>query len=180
MWSDQCHMRSWVINAVYHGWPSTQPGSLHTAVQRKYTQPCSLFSGARLCEQWEHGCVNNGARLCASARLCRGSPVCIFSWLFASSCLCSKNSGEITKIVTHIIMFNSTEYTCNGVLKCQPSVMILKHDFICQWQLHKDYSNSDICIQYISMRFAIAFTLWLIIRTNTSSGQKLSAEKSII
>ena len=43
-----------------HGWPSTQPGSLHTAVQRKYTQPCSLFSrgtavwtmGARLCEQW--------------------------------------------------------------------------------------------------------------------------------
>ena len=43
-----------------HGWPSTQPGSLHTALQRKYTQPCSLFSrgtavwtmGARLCEQW--------------------------------------------------------------------------------------------------------------------------------
>ena len=33
--------------------------------------------GARLCEQWEHGCVNNGARLCASARLCRGSPVSI-------------------------------------------------------------------------------------------------------
>ena len=38
----------------------TQPGSLHTAVQRKYTQPCSLFSrgtavwtmGARLCQQW--------------------------------------------------------------------------------------------------------------------------------
>ena len=48
-----CHSR-------YHGWPSTQPGSLHTALQRKYTQPCSLFSrgtavwtmGARLCEQW--------------------------------------------------------------------------------------------------------------------------------
>ena len=44
----------------YHGWPSTQPGSLHTALQRKYTQPCSLFSrgtavwtmGARLCQQW--------------------------------------------------------------------------------------------------------------------------------
>ena len=43
-----------------HGWPSTQPGSLHTAQQRKYTQPCSLFSrgtavwtmGAQLCEQW--------------------------------------------------------------------------------------------------------------------------------
>ena len=40
----------------WHGWPSTQPGSLHTALQRKYTQPCSLFSR------------------CASARLCRGSP----------------------------------------------------------------------------------------------------------
>ena len=44
----------------YHGWPSTQPGSLHTALQRKFTQPCSLFlrgtavwtMGARLCEQW--------------------------------------------------------------------------------------------------------------------------------
>ena len=43
-----------------HGWPSTQPGSLHTALQRKYTQPCLLFSrdtavwtmGERLCEQW--------------------------------------------------------------------------------------------------------------------------------
>ena len=44
----------------WHGRPSTQPGSLHTALQRKYTQPCSLFSrstvvrtiGARLCKQW--------------------------------------------------------------------------------------------------------------------------------
>ena len=47
------------------------------------TQPCDVNThsrahcspGARLCEQWGHGCVNNGARLCASARLCRGSPV---------------------------------------------------------------------------------------------------------
>ena len=47
------------------------------------TQPCNVNThshahcspGARLCEQWGHGCVNNGARLCASARLCRGSPV---------------------------------------------------------------------------------------------------------
>ena len=47
------------------------------------TQPCNvnIYSRAhcspvaRLCEQWGHGCVNNGARLCASARLCRGSPV---------------------------------------------------------------------------------------------------------
>ena len=49
------------------------------------TQPCNVNThsrahcspGARLCEQWVHGCVNNGARLCASARLCRGSPVII-------------------------------------------------------------------------------------------------------
>ena len=34
-----------------HGWPSTQPGSLLTALQRKYTQPCSLFF---------QDCVNNG------------------------------------------------------------------------------------------------------------------------
>ena len=27
-----------------HGWPSTQPGSLHTALQHNYTQLCSLFS----------------------------------------------------------------------------------------------------------------------------------------
>ena len=47
------------------------------------TQPCNVNThsrahcsrGARLCEQWVHGCVNNGTRLCASARLCRGSPV---------------------------------------------------------------------------------------------------------
>ena len=88
-------MTSWILvsrprasihQVINHGWPSTQPGSLHTALQRKYTQPCSLFSrgtavwtmGARLCEQWGHGCVNNGARLCASARLCRGSPVSMF------------------------------------------------------------------------------------------------------
>ena len=47
------------------------------------THPCNVNThsrahcspGARLCEQWGHGCVNNGARLCASARLCRGLPV---------------------------------------------------------------------------------------------------------
>ena len=47
------------------------------------TQPCNVnthsrahcFPGARLCEQLGHSCVNNGARLRASARLCRGSPV---------------------------------------------------------------------------------------------------------
>ena len=47
------------------------------------TQPCNVNThsrahcspGARLCEQCWHGCVNNGARLCASARLCRGPPV---------------------------------------------------------------------------------------------------------
>ena len=51
------------------------------------TQPCNVNThsrahcspGARLCEQWGHGCVNNGARLCASARLCRGSPLYISS-----------------------------------------------------------------------------------------------------
>ena len=51
------------------------------------TQPCKVNThsrahcspGARLCEQWGHGCVNNGARLCASARLCRGSPVTLLT-----------------------------------------------------------------------------------------------------
>ena len=54
------------------------------------TQPCNVNThsrahcspGARLCEQWGHGCVNNGARLCASARLCRGSPVTLFCSYF--------------------------------------------------------------------------------------------------
>ena len=44
----------------FHGWPSTQPGSC--------TQPCNVNTHSRahcspetrLCEQWEHGCVNNG------------------------------------------------------------------------------------------------------------------------
>ena len=56
------------------------------------TQPCNVNThsrahcspGARLCEQWGHGCVNNGARLCASARLCRGSPVDIMFTKFVS------------------------------------------------------------------------------------------------
>ena len=64
-----------IVHVLNHGWPSTQPGSC--------TQPCNVNThsrahcspGARLCEQWGHGSVNNGARLCASARLRRGSPV---------------------------------------------------------------------------------------------------------
>ena len=58
------------------------------------TQPCNVnthsrahcFPGARLCEQWGHGCVNNGARLCAIAWLCRGSPVNIFPGIKLSKC----------------------------------------------------------------------------------------------
>ena len=58
------------------------------------TQPCNVNThsrahcspGARLCEQWEHGCVNNGARLCASARLCRGSPVISHHFYEQGSC----------------------------------------------------------------------------------------------
>ena len=48
----------------------TQPCNVNTHSRAHYCSP-----GAWLCEQWGHGCVNNGARLCASARLCRGSPV---------------------------------------------------------------------------------------------------------
>ena len=40
------------LDELYHGWPSTQPGSLHTALQRKYTQLLIVLPG--------HGCVNNG------------------------------------------------------------------------------------------------------------------------
>ena len=62
------------------------------------TQPCNVNThsrahcspGARLCEQWGHGCVNNGARLCASARLCRGSPVYL-----------SRNNNSRTQILPH-------------------------------------------------------------------------------
>ena len=36
-----------------HGWPSTQPGNLHTALQRKHTAVLIVLPG--------HGCVNNGA-----------------------------------------------------------------------------------------------------------------------
>ena len=63
------------INSIITGDP------LHSRAACR--QPCNVNThsrahcspGARLCEQWGHGCVNNGARLCASARLCRGSPV---------------------------------------------------------------------------------------------------------
>ena len=53
-----------------HSWAAcTQPCNVNTH-SRVHCSP-----GARLCEQWGHGCVNHGARLCASARLCRGRPV---------------------------------------------------------------------------------------------------------
>ena len=64
------------------------------------TQPCNVNThsrahcspGARLCEQWGHGCVNNGARLCASARLCRGSPV-----MFPSPCLPPRGTPYVSQ-----------------------------------------------------------------------------------
>ena len=59
------------------------------------TQPCIVNTHsrahcsrrARLCEQWVHGCVNNRARLCASARLCRGSPVILGLYSLKRCCL---------------------------------------------------------------------------------------------
>ena len=66
------------------------------------TQPCNVNThsrahcspGARLCEQWGHGCVNNGARLCASARLCRGSPVIIENhWYGTRVCILATTCG---------------------------------------------------------------------------------------
>ena len=47
--------------------------------------------GARLCEQWGHGCVNNGARLCASARLCKGLPVIIILHVYIIIYTCIHN-----------------------------------------------------------------------------------------
>ena len=79
--SEQELLLLYIISIDIHGWPSTQPGSLLTALKRRYTQPCSLFSrgtamwtmGARLCEQW-------GTAVCkCRARLCRGSPVIVWS-----------------------------------------------------------------------------------------------------
>ena len=71
----QVWIHQWLRINIYTGDP------LHS--RAACTQPCNVnthsrahcSSGARLCEQWGHGCVNNRARLCASARLCRGSPV---------------------------------------------------------------------------------------------------------
>ena len=42
-----------IHDAGNHGWPSTQPGSLHTALQRKYTLAVLIVLPG-------HGCVNNG------------------------------------------------------------------------------------------------------------------------
>ena len=75
------------------------------------TQPCNVNThsrahcspGARLCEQWEHGCVNNGAQLCASARLCRGSPVWYlkFLYFYSRKCVlkhCLESSGHFVSV----------------------------------------------------------------------------------
>ena len=77
------------------------------------TQPCYVNTHsrahcspeARLCEQWGHGCVNNGARLCASARLCRGSPVILFAPNRETPCSASTKHVKIQTdlvIICHI------------------------------------------------------------------------------
>ena len=76
---DRC--LQWRQGSIYHIIANTTGDPLHSGAA--CTQPCNVNThsrancspGARLCEQWGHGCVNNGARLCAIARLCRGSPV---------------------------------------------------------------------------------------------------------
>ena len=75
------------------------------------TQPCNVNThsrahcspGARLCEQWGHSCVNNGARLCASARLCRGSPVTLRMPRY---------------FVDHFVMFDKRNLIRNVKQKC--------------------------------------------------------------
>ena len=72
------------------------------------TQPCNVNThrrahcspGARLCGQWGHGCVNNGARLCASARLCGGPPV--FS--YQSGCGCGLSQWDTTLQITSYLI----------------------------------------------------------------------------
>ena len=63
--------------------------------------------GARLCEQWVHGCVNNEARLCASARLCRGSPVILrlctvvgTTWRLRDWCCRQPGTAWVLSVVT--------------------------------------------------------------------------------
>ena len=89
----QC-VKTWMINLSN---PLITGDPLHS--RAACTQPCNVNThsrahcspGARLCEQWEHGCVNNGARLCASARLCRGSPVLMLMWLSVPDFNCKRN-----------------------------------------------------------------------------------------
>ena len=78
----------WNFTSLVKGLTDNDTGDpLHS--RAACTQPCNVNThspahcspGARLCEQWGHGCVNNGARLCASARLCRGSPVNESYWI---------------------------------------------------------------------------------------------------
>ena len=106
---------------VNHGWPSTQPGSLHTALQHKYTQPCNVNThsrahcspGAWLCQQYGHGCVNNGARLCASAWLCRGSPMLM--WLKFGIKIAVSNFS-MPHLIPQLIFSNMTSDWLTAVL----------------------------------------------------------------
>ena len=78
------HLNAWCHCRCFYGtkWsPAANTKGDPLQSRAACTQPCNVNThsrahwspGARLCEQWGHGCVNNGARLCASARLCRGS-----------------------------------------------------------------------------------------------------------
>ena len=85
------------------------------------TQPCNVNThsrahcsrGTRLCEQWVHGCVNNGARLCASARLCRGSPVS-FPWEIWLKFLLSNFQGDFSDWWPRYLLWNWPQANTTG------------------------------------------------------------------
>ena len=93
------------------------------------TQPCNVNThsrahcspGARLCEQWGHGCVNNGARLCASARLCRGSPVYMRAREYVAA-VCGYACGrECACIIYNVrVLYGNTWGGSGGVLSQFP------------------------------------------------------------
>ena len=102
------------------------------------TQPCNVNThsrahcspGARLCEQWEHGCVNNGARLCASARLCRGSPVILRIQTYDFIDL---YSVSVIALKCAISCYMGLRYNINLVISFMNVMPVLWHVPVCVW-----------------------------------------------
>ena len=113
------------------------------------TQPCNVNThsrahcspGARLCEQWGHGCVNNGARLCAMPGCVEGHP---WQWLIQHSWYSiwiyeTRSSATFSKLL-------------HGVLFLIPRPYNVPLSELCEFNPHFEHDrfSASLLVVYVS------------------------------